>query len=145
MRGSCLKINALAFGLKIFRASFSGFKLSLLRCRHAPAGHDQLANAVGAIANDRRLIVGLNAGQGRKIARSIAHRACQLDDGPLTRRQTVERYLARMHFATLFVSRIKIDQRLRPAVGTDHAHVQALETTWMRHAAAVRDNFDFVA
>src|SRR5271166_3976477 len=64
-----------------------------------------------------------------KLARGLGRRA-----GLSARRRSVR--------IRRIVGRVKIAQRPGEAVGTNDANMEALEAPWMRHAAAVRDNFD---
>ena len=60
------------------------------RRRHAPARHGEFARAVHRSADDRRGIVGEDAGQHRQIAREVAHGAGEVADGLLTLGDAVE-------------------------------------------------------
>jgi hypothetical protein len=60
------------------------------RSRHAPTNHDELALAVAPGANDRRHLVGENAGKQRKVARAVLRCAKPIADRGLTFGQAVE-------------------------------------------------------
>ena len=66
--------------------------LLALQCKdgrgHPPPGHGQLA-PVGLIADHWRQVVGKDSGQGRHVARSVAHGARQLPDRLLALRLRV--------------------------------------------------------
>jgi hypothetical protein len=62
----------------------------LRRSRHSPSRYDKLALAVGAIADDRRHVVGEDSRLGRKVAGAIVLHGEEVADGLLALGDAVE-------------------------------------------------------
>ncbi len=65
-----LEVDRLALLLKLLRAALGRVHQRLLRRRHAPSRHNQLAAAIAG-AHERRRIIGEDARQGRQVAGEV--------------------------------------------------------------------------
>lgn len=77
-----LEVVLLSFGLQLRGPLGGGVHQSLLRRRHAPPGHRQLAAAI-SVSNDRSRVVREDAGHGRQVAGDVVGNGEKLPDGGL--------------------------------------------------------------
>jgi hypothetical protein len=93
--------------------------VELRRCRHAPAGHDELAFAICSVANDRRELIGEDAREERQIAGAIVPRAKPVADGRLAFGQGVE------------ITHVGTRISLKP-IRVKHAAAKSLFAAWIK-------------